>query len=98
MGYLLNIIELNKNANDENIMIEENKIKFLGRSDIQFTDEKGISYIIGSEMLASKKYDMVIFTKEIEPVDKKNMLNDEDKQVIISKLFDLTKGIKWLVK
>jgi len=26
------------------------------------------------------------------------MLNDEDKQVIISKLFDLTKGIKWLVK
>jgi len=55
-------------------MIEKNKIKFLGRSDIQFTDEKGISYIIGSEMLASKKYDMVIFTKEIEPVDKKMAL------------------------
>jgi len=72
-------------------------IKFLGRSGILFKDEKGIRYRINSEMLACKKYDMVIFTKDIKPLNKKIKLNDEDKKVILSKLFDMTKGIKWLV-
>jgi len=79
-------------------MNKKNSIQFTGRAGLLFTDENGMTYRVSSEILASKKYDMVIFTKDIEPIDSNHKFEDKDKEMIISKIFELTKGIKWLVK
>jgi len=79
-------------------MNKKNSIQFTGRAGLLFTDENGMTYRVNSEILASKQYDMVIFTKDIEPKDSNHKLEDKDKEMIISKIFELTKGIKWLVK
>ena len=79
-------------------MNKKNSIQFTGRAGLLFTDENGMTYSVNSEMLASKQYDMVIFTKDIEPKDSNHKLEDKDKEMIISKIFELTKGIKWSVE
>jgi hypothetical protein len=73
-------------------------IYFTGRAGLLFTDENGERYRIDTEMLASKKYDMVIYQKDIEPIDRDLKLNDKDKEIIISKILGLTEGIKWMVQ
>ena len=64
-------------------MNKKNSIQFTGRAGLLFTDENGMTYRVNSEILASKQYDMAIFTKDMEPKDTNNKLEDKGKESIV---------------
>ncbi len=73
-------------------------IQVSGRAGILFTDDDGTTYKVGTEMLMSKRYDMVLYSNDIEPIDSDIKLTNKEKEIIVSKIVNFTKGIKWLIE
>jgi hypothetical protein len=79
-------------------MSVKNSVKFIGGSELLFTDEKGKSFLVNIQILPIGEYDMVLFTREIQPLVGNRELTDNDREIIISKILELTKDIKWQIQ
>jgi len=77
-------------------MDDKNSVKFVGHSGLIFTDENGEAYCIYSKTLPLGN--MVLHSKEIKPLNGNRELSDEDREIIVSKILELTKHIKWQIK
>ena len=80
-------------------MITENNcsILFAGLSDLIFIDEKGMEYVVNTERLGIGTHDMILFSRRISPVCGTQKLSAKDRALIVSKILNLTKNIKWFV-
>ena len=73
----------------------EVSILFTGRFGLLFTDENGIEYKIHTET----EGDTVVLSREkVEAVVSDRMLEEEEREKIISKVLSLTTGIKWRIE
>jgi len=79
-------------------MEDKNSVKFIGRRGLIFTDEDGIRFCVHIKTLSSGEYDMVLYSKDIRPLDIDRKLNDNERETIVSKILELTKDIKWQIK
>ena len=79
-------------------MEDKNSVKFIGRRGLVFTDEDGVRYCVYIKTLSSGEYDMVLYSKDIRPLDIERKLNDNERETIISKILELTKDINWQIK
>ena len=63
-----------------------------------FTDEKGKEYIVDTETIMTGTHDKVLFSKRITPIDRERKLSEKDRELIVSKILNLTKDIRWLIQ
>jgi len=73
-------------------------ILFTGLSGLLFTDEKGKEYIVNTETIMTGTHDKVLFSKRITPIDRERKLSEKDRELIVSKILNLTKDIRWLIQ
>ena len=73
----------------------EVSILFTGRFGLLFTDENGIEYKIHTETDG----DTVVMSREkVKAIVNDKMLDEEEREKIISKVLSLTAGIKWRIE
>lgn len=68
-------------------MFKKKKIKFLGRAGLKFYDAEKV-YIINSELLSSKIFDIIIFENDIYYIknNDKHILLDNERNIIFLKV------------
>ena len=79
-------------------MEDKNSVKFIGRSGLLYTDENGKTFCVYTETLPMRQFDMVLYSREIKPLGCNRELSDNDREMIISKILELTKHINWQIK
>jgi len=67
-------------------------ILFTGSSGLLYTDENGMEYKVHTER---KGYTIVLSKKNIKATDSDRTLDDKESEIIISKIFNLMKGLDW---
>jgi hypothetical protein len=77
----------------------ENKcsVEFIGRTGLLFTNENGERFCVYCRTLPEGKFDKVLYSKDIRPIDCDRELTDNERETIISKILELTKKIKWKI-
>lgn len=80
---------------------EGNNIKILGLTGLAYSDSSNEKYLIDSELLTGKEYDIVIFQDKISFLEKEGnrIINEETKRKIMNVIFRLlqSNNIKPLV-
>lgn len=72
-------------------IFKKKKVKYLGRGGIIYTHE-GVPYIIDSEMLDGKDYDLVVYKKSVERKDNTEIVPVSKKDEVLSSLIDYLKN------
>ena len=73
-------------------------IQFTGSSGLLFIDEDDVMYGVNAETITLGEYNKVLFLNSIRPLTGWKEINDADRELIVSKILNLTKGTKWLIK
>ena len=79
-------------------MEDKNSVKFIGRSGLLYTNENSETFCVYTETLPMRQLDMVLYSKEIKPLGCNRELSDNDREMIISEILELTKQINWQIK
>jgi hypothetical protein len=79
-------------------MNDKNSVKFTGDAGLLFTDEKGVIFCVYTQTLPFGQSDMVLYSKEIRRIGSKRELTDNEREMIISKILELTPHIKWQIQ
>ena len=79
-------------------MFERNTVVNTGVSGLVFTDENGKSFFIDSKKLLVGSNERVLFSRGIERVCCNKEISDREREIIISKVLELTPEIKWRVQ
>ena len=78
-------------------MEDKNSVKFAGSSGLLYTDDDGETFCVYTETLPRGMYDMVLYANEIKALGSNRDLTKKDRELIISKILELTKHIKWQI-
>ena len=79
-------------------MSDRNTVKIVGRSELLYKDENGKSFLAKIQVLPNGEYDMALFTREIQPMYSNEKLTETDREIIISKILELSPDIKWQIQ
>ena len=79
-------------------MNDRNSIKFPDASELLFTDENGKSFLANIQVLSIGEYDMVLFSNKIKRFCPDKELSAEEREIIISKILELTPDIRWQIQ
>ena len=79
-------------------MNNRSTIKIAGESALLYKDENGKSFLVKIQVLPDEEYDMILFTREIQPLYSNQKLTEKDREIIISKILELSTDIKWQIQ
>ena len=77
-------------------MNDKNSVKFIGEAGLLFTDEDGVTFCVYTKALPFGK--SVLYSKDIIQLGNNRELTDNDREMIISKILELTKHIQWQIQ
>jgi hypothetical protein len=77
-------------------VFEKNSVTCAGATELLFTDEKGKSFVINCPKLS--QVERVLFSSRIKRLGSNGKLTDNEQEIIISKVLQLTPDIKWKIQ
>ena len=79
-------------------MFDKNSVMWAGSAGLIFTDENGNSFLIDSQKLSLGENEVILFSKRIKRFGCNKEITDKEREIIISKVLELTQDINWKIQ
>ena len=73
-------------------------VLFTGSSGLIFTSADGVPYKVNAETTALGMHDRILFSNSIRPLTGGRKINAVERELIVSKILEQTKDVKWLIQ